>query len=190
MPWNKVILEHLTGPHLVKQLPAFYGNWRFITAFTIARDLSLTWAKAIQSMPHPTIWWYILILSSHLRLVFPSDFCRSGFPHRNPLCNSPLPRACYITYIYHFSWVLQPNNAWWVVLLMKLLAMDSSPFPCYLPRLGRNMFLSTLFSNILNLCFSLSGQVSNPYKNNRKKRSFVLLLLLHLCWLYNRHLCS
>ena len=30
----KFILEKLTGSHLVKKFPAFYGNRRFITAFT------------------------------------------------------------------------------------------------------------------------------------------------------------
>ena len=40
--WNKVLLEKLTGFQLVKKFPAFYGTRRFITAFTIARYLSLT----------------------------------------------------------------------------------------------------------------------------------------------------
>jgi len=36
MPWNKVLLEKLTGLQLVKKFSAFYGTRRFITAFTIA----------------------------------------------------------------------------------------------------------------------------------------------------------
>jgi hypothetical protein len=45
----------------------------FITAFTSARHLSLSWATEIQSMPlHPTTWKSILILSFHLRLGLPS----------------------------------------------------------------------------------------------------------------------
>jgi hypothetical protein len=36
-------------------VPEFYGNWKFITAFTSAHHLSLFWTSSIQSMPpHPT----------------------------------------------------------------------------------------------------------------------------------------
>ena len=41
-PWTRVILDKLTGPQLVKKFPTFYGTRRFITAFTSARQLSLT----------------------------------------------------------------------------------------------------------------------------------------------------
>jgi len=40
-PWSRVILGKLTGLQLVKKFPAFYGNRRFITAFTSARHLPL-----------------------------------------------------------------------------------------------------------------------------------------------------
>jgi hypothetical protein len=43
-PWDGFLLEKLTGFHLVKKFPAFYGTRRFITAFTSARHLSLFWA--------------------------------------------------------------------------------------------------------------------------------------------------
>ena len=41
-PWSRVLLEKLTGFQPVKKFPAFYGNRRFITAFTSARHLSLS----------------------------------------------------------------------------------------------------------------------------------------------------
>jgi len=41
-PWNRVILEKLTGSQLVKKFPAFYRTRRFITALTSARHLSLS----------------------------------------------------------------------------------------------------------------------------------------------------
>ena len=41
-PWNRVILEKPIGFQLVKKFPAFYGNRRFITAFTSVRHLSLS----------------------------------------------------------------------------------------------------------------------------------------------------
>ena len=40
-PWSRILLEKLTGSQLVKKFPAFYGIQCFITAFTIARHLSL-----------------------------------------------------------------------------------------------------------------------------------------------------
>jgi hypothetical protein len=71
-PWSRVLLEKLTGLQLVKKFPAFYWIWRFITAFTSARHLSLSWVSLIHSIPpYPTSWRSILILSSHLRLSLP-----------------------------------------------------------------------------------------------------------------------
>ena len=32
------------GFQVIEKFPAFYGTWRFITAFTSARHLSLSWA--------------------------------------------------------------------------------------------------------------------------------------------------
>ena len=43
-PWGRVLLEKLTGFQLVKKFPAFYGIRRFITPFTSASHLSLSWA--------------------------------------------------------------------------------------------------------------------------------------------------
>jgi hypothetical protein len=66
-PWSRVLLEKLTDFQLVKKFLAFYGTPRFITAFTSARHLSLSWASSIQSIPpHPNSWRSILILSSHV----------------------------------------------------------------------------------------------------------------------------
>jgi hypothetical protein len=40
--WNRILLEKLTIPQLVKKFPTFYGTQRFITAFTRARHLFLS----------------------------------------------------------------------------------------------------------------------------------------------------
>jgi hypothetical protein len=42
IPWSRVLLEKLSGLQLVKKFPAFYGARRVITAFTSARNLSLS----------------------------------------------------------------------------------------------------------------------------------------------------
>jgi len=41
-PWSTVLLEKLTGSLIVKKFPTFYGTRRFITAFTSARQMSLS----------------------------------------------------------------------------------------------------------------------------------------------------
>jgi hypothetical protein len=46
-PYSRVLPEQLTDPQLLKKLPALYGNRRFITVFTRARDLALSWASLI-----------------------------------------------------------------------------------------------------------------------------------------------
>jgi len=57
IPWSRVLLEELTSFQLIKKFPAFCGTWRYITTFTSACHLSLSWARSIQSIPtHPTSW--------------------------------------------------------------------------------------------------------------------------------------
>ena len=96
-PYSTVLLEKLTGFQLVKKFPAFYGTRKFITAFTSARHLSLSWTSSIPSTPaHPTSWRSILILSSHQRLGLPSGLFPLGFPTKTlytPLF-SPISATC------------------------------------------------------------------------------------------------
>ena len=103
-PWSRVLLGKLTGFQLVKKFSAFYGTRRFITAFTSARQLSLSWASSIHSIPpHPNSWRYILILSSHLRLVLPSGLFPSRF-HTKPLYTPLLsPYLLHVPPISFFS---------------------------------------------------------------------------------------
>ena len=83
-PCSRFLLEKLTGSQLVKKFPASYGTRKFLTAFTRARHLSLSWAGSTQFIPPPpTSWRSILILSSHLRLRLPSGLFHSIFPTEN-----------------------------------------------------------------------------------------------------------
>jgi hypothetical protein len=62
-PWRRVLLEKLIGLQLVKKFPVFYWTRMFITVFTIACHLSLSWASPIQLLhPHRTSLRSILTL--------------------------------------------------------------------------------------------------------------------------------
>jgi hypothetical protein len=77
-----------------------YGTGWFISAFTRARHLSLSWASSIQSVPPPpTSWRSILILSSYLRAwVFQVVSFPSGFP--------PVYISLHIRATYHAHLIL------------------------------------------------------------------------------------
>jgi len=103
-------MEQLTGFQLVKKFPPFYGARRFITAFTSARHLSLSWASSIQPMPpYPTSWRFTLILSCHLGLGLPSDLFPSGFPTKTLYT----PLLSFTGYGYVFSWPHQEGKWGW-----------------------------------------------------------------------------
>ena len=123
IPWNRVLLEKLTGFLLVKKFPSFYGTRRFITAFTSACHLSLPRASSIQSIP-PSHFLHI-----HLNIIIPSMpgsskwnlFLR--FPHQIPVHLSPLPHTCYMARLYLPSRLNHPNNIGWGIQIIELLIM-------------------------------------------------------------------
>ena len=66
-PWSRVLLEKLTGSAARQEIPRIFGTRRFLTVFTSAHHMSLSWANSVQSpQPPPTSWRSISILSSHL----------------------------------------------------------------------------------------------------------------------------
>jgi len=122
-PCSRVLLENLTGSQLVKKFPAFYGNRRFITAFTSARHLSLSRARLIQSMT-PSHF-----LKIHLNIILPSTpgspkwSLSLSFPHQNPVWTSPLPHKGLRLRSSLSSRFDHANNIWWGVQIIQLLIM-------------------------------------------------------------------
>ena len=97
--WSRVLPQKLTGSQLITKFPAFYGTRRFITAFTSALHLSLSWARSVHAPPHSTSWRSIVILSSHLRLGLPSRSLSLRFPHQNCVYICPVHHTCYMSRI-------------------------------------------------------------------------------------------
>ena len=109
-PWSRVLLEKLTASAASQEIPHIFGNRRFITVFTSARHLSLSWVNCIQPpQPPQTSWRSILILSSHLHLGPPSGpFPQVSAPEPcAPLSPNPyMPHALPISF---FS-ILPPSQ--------------------------------------------------------------------------------
>ena len=161
-PWSTVLLEKLTGLQLVKKFSAFYGTRRFITAFTSARHLSLSWASPIHSIPlHPTSWRSILILSSHLRLRLPSSLFPSGFPTKTLYTSS---HTCYMPpHLILLDFITRTKlGEQYRTLSSSLCSFLHSLVTSSL--LGPNILFSPQSSNTLSLRSSLneSDQLSHP----------------------------
>jgi len=108
-PWNRVLLEKITSFQLVKKFPALYETQMFITAFTSACRLSLSWASSIQSIPpQPTTWRSILILLS-----------TPGSPKWSSSLRSP--HMCYMPCPFHSS-----NFVTWTILGEEYRSLCSS----------------------------------------------------------------
>jgi hypothetical protein len=92
------------------------------------------------------------------------------FSNRNIVCVSRLSLACYMTSPSHPPCLDHSNNICWSVQVMELLIMQSSTASCHFLPLGPFTVLSTLFSNTLKLCSSLSlrDQISHPHKTTDK----------------------
>jgi hypothetical protein len=146
IPWSSVLLVKLTGPQLIKKLPALYGNRKFITGVTTALHLSLSRARAIKSMPHPTSWRSVLIWSSHLCLGLPDGLLPSDLPHQNPVWISCVIHTCHMPHPYCSFLFDHPNDMWWGIQMIKLFIMEFSALLCHFVLLGPQIPSSAPYS--------------------------------------------
>jgi len=136
IPYNRVLYEKSEGLLQVKKLPAIYGAWRANTAFAIIYHLSLSWARSIQPMSPPfqllKIYKYEYYPPIHAPLSKWSPFLR--YPNKKPELMNPVSH----------TWSRSSS-------LCGLLY-----FPVTSSLLGPFIFLSTLITNTLDPCSSLS----------------------------------
>jgi hypothetical protein len=152
--------------------PSFYKTRKFITAFTSALQLSLSWASSIRfTSLYPTSWRSTLILSFHLRLGLPSGPFPSVFPIK-------------ILYTTLLSYIRAECPAYLDFITRTILGEQyrslSSSLCSFLHHavnsslLVPNILLSTLFSNTLSLSsLNDSDQVWRPYKNRQNDAELV-----------------
>ena len=140
--------------HLVKKFLPFYGTRRFITAFTNARHVSLSWASSNQSMPqNSTSWRSILILLTPLSLWLPSGLISSRYPTKTlyTLLLSPIHATCH-THLILLEFITRK------ILGKEYRSFSSSMCsflhsPVIASLLGPNILLNTIFSRkIIVLC--------------------------------------
>ena len=106
---NRVLLEKLTGSHLVKQFPTFYGT-------RLKEPVTCPYHEPDQSSPCPPPYF----LKIHLNIIFPLTpgriFLR--FPHQNPVCTSPVPHTWYLPRPFHSPRIDHPKNIWRAVQII------------------------------------------------------------------------
>ena len=102
-PWCRVLLGKLTGSQLVKKFLTFYGIRRFITAFTSAVRLSLSWARSVVYMPpHPSSW----DPSYYYSPIYAWVFQVVSFPQVSPSKpNMHLSSPLYVLYAHIYIYI-------------------------------------------------------------------------------------
>ena len=119
-PQSSVLLKTLTGPQLVKKSPP--PSRGFITAFTTAHQLSLSWARSIQSVPYPNSWRSISDYIqtnplSNVCVTFGSDLLTCSFSSSKSVCQRLAIHVSLLTF-WNFGFAMLSRwfqSGGWVV---------------------------------------------------------------------------
>ena len=76
-PRSRVLLEKLTGSASSQEIPRIFGTRRFITVFTSARHLSLSWAKSSEPALYRLLTFYVPKTMSLFRSLLRDTSCRN-----------------------------------------------------------------------------------------------------------------
>ena len=159
---SRVLLEQLTGSHLVKKFPALYGTRRFITAF-LQIPATCPCPEPDQSIPSPTHH----LLRIHLNIILsftPGLLCGlfpTGFPTKTLYKHFLSPYVLYAR-PSHSSWFYHPK---WAVKFIKRLIMYFSSHSCYMVPFRPRYFPQYLLS--LRFSLNISDHISHPYKTGK-----------------------
>jgi hypothetical protein len=139
---------------------------QIINVFTRAHQMSLCWARWIQSMsPQPMYLRLILIQCFHLILGFTVSFLLALRP--KSYMNSFYHHSCYLPCLFHRPWFDHCDYIWRRVKLWSSSLCYFIPPPIFSSIFGRNIHI-TLFWNTIYPSFNVRDQVSHLYKTTAK----------------------
>ena len=145
-PRNRVLLQKLIAPKLLRKFPAYHGTRIFITAFTTAHLCPI-----LSQMNPNQLYFNYFNYYFNIILGNRSDFFPFRFPRQNSIFNSLLLHACHMPRPSHSPLFRHPNNIWNTHHAGRRYAVFYSPVPSSIS--SQNIFLSTLFTNTLSLCW-------------------------------------
>jgi hypothetical protein len=143
---SRVLPKKLKRAQLIKKFLTFYQTQRFITVFTTARQLSLSWTRSNQSiLPHPTSCRSILILSYHLCLSLQSGLLPSRLPTKTCMHLFVPIRATLPTHLILIDLITQITLG--EKYTAKCYSYSLHHYPVTSSFLDPNILLSIVFSN-------------------------------------------
>ena len=115
------------------------------------------------------------LLEIHLNIIHPSTprspqwSLSLRFPHQDPICPPLLTHTRHMPSPSHSSRFYYPHNIGWAVQIIKLLVMQSPPFPRYLVPPEVQIFSSTPYSQTPSASFPPSMSVTKFHTHTKQQ---------------------